>query len=76
QETESQEAEDDLKIIDPLNLYISMFDKSDKEVVEELVELIEDVDEFSWMYAIFFNTTYYLILYLFIFCPKVITTYM
>lgn len=32
---------------------LSMFDKSGKEVAEELVELIEDMDEYSWMYESF-----------------------
>lgn len=30
---------------------ISSFDKSAKEIADELAELIEDVDEFRWMYV-------------------------
>ena len=30
---------------------ISSFDKSAKEIADELVEFIEDVDEFKWMYV-------------------------
>lgn len=32
------------------NIDMSIFDKSEKEIAEELIELIEDVDEFTWMY--------------------------
>jgi hypothetical protein len=48
---------DDLDNASPFQLQcgidISTFDNSEKEMVEELVESIEDVDEFSWMYVLF-----------------------
>jgi hypothetical protein len=31
---------------------ISAFDKSAKEIADQLVEFIEDVDEFAWMYVL------------------------
>lgn len=46
------------------DINISTFDKSPKEIAEELVELTEDVDEFAWMYVIFFYDLL-LIIYLF-----------
>jgi hypothetical protein len=53
----SMQHNDDLDNASPFQLQcgidISTFDNSEKEMVEELVESIEDVDEFSWMYVLF-----------------------
>ena len=32
---------------------ISTFNKLEKEIADELVELIEDVDDFAWVYVFF-----------------------
>ncbi|CAG8685698.1 10418_t:CDS:2, partial [Cetraspora pellucida] len=38
-----------IKIDDPINL---LFNNSGKELAEELIELVEDTDKFSWIYEI------------------------
>ncbi|CAG8806337.1 20728_t:CDS:2 [Gigaspora margarita] len=59
---EDQENKNDLELIELANLRntslfnfqcainLLMFDKSTKEIVEELVESIENTDEFTWIY--------------------------
>ncbi|CAG8833027.1 20941_t:CDS:2, partial [Gigaspora margarita] len=60
QENATQEDENSLELIELTDLmYISIYDKLTKEVVKELIELIEDVDEFSWMYVIHIISTPY-----------------
>ena len=51
----SAQLENDSENMLPLHfqygIYISSFSKSEKEIADELVKSIEDVNEFKWMYV-------------------------